>query len=131
MEQRGFERLILDGDAHVKTRGKTPIEYRAFLDNFSFGGFAMYSQEKLRPGRIVEFRIMTRMLDEALVGKAKVRHVTLPRKYNSALFTVGVEFKEVNKDLVTHILRRIQAKIAEDEIARKERKAYSLDFMAF
>jgi len=129
-EKRNHERLILDGDVHIKTRGKNPLEFRVFLDNFSFGGFAVYSQQKLRPGRIVEFNLITQALDQGLVGRGRIRHVTQPPQYSTPLYTVGVEFTEVNKDLVIHIIHRVQAKIAL-EMQAKRQKVYAADFIAF
>lgn len=122
--------MILDGDVHIKTRGKNPLEFRVFLDNFSFGGFAVYSQQKLRPGRIVEFNLITQALDQGLVGRGRIRHVTQPPQYSTPLYTVGVEFTEVNKDLVIHIIHRVQAKIAL-EMQAKRQKVYAADFIAF
>jgi len=114
----------------MKTRGKFAREHKVFLDNFSFGGFAVYSSEKLRPGRIVEFNLMTQALDQGLVGKGKIRHMTQPPQYTTPLYSVGVEFVEVNKDLVTYIIGRLQAKAAMEMRAKKE-KAPSLDYIAF
>lgn len=129
-EKRAYERLILDGYVYMKTRGKNPFAFRVFLDDFSFGGFSVYSKEKLSKGRIIEFNLITQALDQGLVGKAKVRHITQPPHYSTPLYTMGVEFVEVNKDLVTHIINRIQAKMVQQMQARKE-VAKALDFMAF
>lgn len=130
LEKRGYERLVLDGDAHIATKGRKPLAFRAFLDNISYGGFAFFSLENLKPGRIVEFRLITHSLDEALVGRGKIRRITRPPQYNTPLYTIGVEFTQVNKDLVMHIINRLQAKMVSEMQARRQ-KAPELDYIAY
>ena len=129
-EKRGFERMVLDGHMYIKTRGKNPLTLRVFLDDFSFGGFAVYSPEKLKKGRVIEFNLITQVLDQGLVGKAKIRHVSQPPECSTPLYTIGAQFLEVNKDLVTYIINRIQAKMVLQMQARKE-VAEALDFMVY
>jgi len=129
-ENRDYERLTLDGDIYIHAKDGSSCEYRAFLDNISFSGFAMFSLEKIEEGAVVEFNLITQALDQGLVGKGRIRHVTKPPQYETPLYTIGIEFTEVNTDLVTHIITRVQAKAALEKQAKKM-KAGALDFMAF
>lgn len=129
-EKRAYERLTLDGDVYIKTKGRNAHAFRAFLHDVSFGGFAMYSQEKLKPGNSIEFNLVTQPVGQGLAGKGKIRHSTCPPQYNTPLNIVGVEFVEVNKDLVTYIINRLQAKSALAAQAKKV-TAGSLDFIPF
>lgn len=129
-EKRGFERLLLDGDVFIKTKGRKPLAFKAFLDNISFGGFAMFSLENLKADRVVEFRLMTKSLGEALVGRGRTRHITRPPQYDTPLYTVGVEFEKVNKDLVLHIIHRLQAE-ASLEAQRQNQNNPKMDFIPF
>jgi len=129
-ENRGHERIILDGDVYLRSMDGKPSEAKVFLDNFCFGGIAVYSAEKLELGSILEFALITKVLDEALACKGKVRHVTLPPYNSRALYTVGIEFMEVNSDLVVHMLARIQARNSRERQAQKQ-AAPKLDYIPF
>ena len=119
-EHRGFERISLDGYVYIKTSNGLTHEFKAYLDNISFGGFAVYSQEKFDLGTVIEFRLITQALDEALVGKGKIRHIYRPPQYSSMLLTTGIEFVEVSQDKVRHMINRWQTRQALERENKKK-----------
>ena len=124
-ENRGFERLLLDGDVHIKIEKDGQVRsLKAFLDNICFDGFAMCLKETIEPDTVIEFHIIAQALDEALIGKAKIRHVTQP--YPTPLFTTGVQFTEVNLDMVAHMINRLQAKINQERQKKKQANLFDL-----
>jgi len=120
----------LDGEVRLTRVDGESSSFKAFLDNLSFSGFAMYSTEELKADSAIEFELVTPLLDEYLPGKGRVRHVTLPNKYTAKMFTFGVEFTEVNQDMVTHILKRQEQKLAAAE-KKKKPQTNPLDFIPY
>ncbi|MBM3249993.1 MAG: hypothetical protein FJZ09_04010 [Candidatus Omnitrophica bacterium] len=129
-ENRGYQRFTLEGEVRLKQVDGATSSFKAFLDNMSFSGFAMYSTEELKVGSLVEFELVTPLLDEYLPGRGKVRHMTLPNKYTAKIFTFGVEFTEVNQDKVTYILKRQEQRLAKDKIKNKP-QSNPLDFIPY
>lgn len=128
-ERRDYERLTLDGNVSLKTENGNPRTFIAYLDNISFGGFAMHAQERIEVDRIVEFELMTQLLEQPLSGKGKIRHITTPEKYRTVIFTIGVEFIDINKDIVIYLMKRLQLKIVNEIRSKKQTKP--LDFLPY
>jgi c-di-GMP-binding flagellar brake protein YcgR len=128
-ERRDYERIDLEGNVSFKVID-TPLDiFEAYLDNISFGGFAMYSAQKQKADSLIEFKLTTQALDQPLLGKGKIRYVALPPAYRTQIFTMGVEFVEANKDLVTYLIKRLQLKIA--NAAKAKQKSNPVDFMPY
>ena len=128
-ERRHFDRLKIDGNVIIKSESGTPLDFKAFLDNISFLGFAMYSTQKIDPNSLVNFELTTPSLDHPLTGKGKVRYATNPAPNHSPFYTMGVEFVETDKDLVTYLIKKLQARQAEG--ARNKTKVAPLDFIPY
>jgi hypothetical protein len=89
-----------------RTGAGRPRIFRAYLDDISLGGFAVNSDKKIAVDKIVEFELMTRLLEQPLVGKGKVRHVRSRGQDKKGSFNLGVEFLDINKDTVKNLVRR-------------------------
>lgn len=120
----------MDGEVRLTRVDGEPSSFKAYLDNLSFSGFAMYSTEELKVDSAIEFELVTPLLDQYLAGKGKVRHVTLPNKYTARMFTFGIEFTEVDEDLVTYVLKRRQQRLAE-AAKKKKPQGNPLDFIPY
>ncbi|MDP2905156.1 MAG: PilZ domain-containing protein [Candidatus Omnitrophota bacterium] len=107
--KRSYDRLDVMGTVDLKSQGHT---YRGYLQNISFtgfGGFSVVTLEKIAPGAAVEFDINIPALGETLGGLGVVRYLSQVDKHNKGkIFILGVEFTDVNKDIVAHILRKLQ-----------------------
>jgi hypothetical protein len=119
----------MDGNISIKSENGQPLEIKAFLDNISFIGFGMYSVQKVNLDSVVDFELCAQELDRPLTGLGKVTYVADPASSRSPFYNVGVEFVDTNKDLVTYILKRIQAKMAEQ--AQSKSKAAPIDFIPY
>jgi hypothetical protein len=128
-ERRSYERLSLDGNIEIKSENGTPRIFGANLDNLGFGGFAMYTPEKIAAAAVVEFEMITQLSRQPLIGKGKIRHISAPEKYTTPIFTVGIEFTDVNQDLVLYLIKRAQLKIANETRVKKQVKP--LDFIPY
>jgi len=135
-EKRDYERLKLDGNVSIKSADGRRRRFKAYLENISFGGFAMFakSRRKMSPETMVEFELVTPCLDEYLPGKGKIRHITRPERYTYPFYIIGVQFTEVNKDMVTHLIKRLQARLVSAKIAaelRSKKIAKAIDYIPF
>ncbi len=105
-ERRSYARLDLDGDVQLESGNGRSRIFKACLDDFSFGGFRMYSPERIEVDKGVRFVLTTKLLEQPLGGTGRVRHVQPVQKYRSTLFEVGVEFARVNQHKVIRLIRR-------------------------
>ncbi len=128
-ERRGYDRLKVDGDIRIISQNGSPVAFKAFLDNISFVGFGMFAAEKIEPETIVEFELTAPILERPLQGTGRIKYVNVPQSQRSTFYTVGVEFVDTNKDIVIHVIKRLQAKMAEAMQSRNSTRP--LDFMPF
>jgi hypothetical protein len=128
-ERRHFDRLKLDGNVSIKSESGTLLDFKAFLDNISFLGFAMYAPQKIDTDSVVDFELNTQQLDHPLTGKGRVTYVVNPVPGHSPFYTMGVEFVETNKDLVTYLIKRLHSKMSEN--ARNKTKVAPVDFIPY
>lgn len=124
MERRDYERLQLDGVANLKAKDKGLSLCEGDLDNISFGGFAINPKdnaEELKVDSVVGFELMPKASGGPLSGKGKIRYVNDQR--------IGVEFTDTDRDIVTHIIKRIELASIKAMKDRGERE--TLDFMPY
>jgi hypothetical protein len=93
----------------------------AGLDNISFGGFAMNSPLKINVDTDISFKLRSCLLDEVLPGKGRIRYIR-EDGYKIVIYRMGVEFTEVNKDVLKYLITKLQhyAKTDQRVQAKKE-----------
>ena len=128
-EKRHFDRLRLDGNVQIKSENGKPFESRAFLENISYVGFGMYSTQKFIPESVVDFELTAQQLDRPISGKGRVCYLAEPASGRSPFYRMGIEFIDTNRDAVTYLIKRIQAKMSEDTRARTN--TAHIDFIPF
>lgn len=128
-EKRHFDRLRLDGDVRIKSENGQPFESRAFLENISFVGFGMYSTRKFVLESVVDFELIAQYLDRPITGKGRVCYAADPVSERSPFYRMGIEFVDTNKDAVTYLIKRIQAKMSRD--ARTRTNTAHVDFIPY
>lgn len=130
-EKRIHGRVDFDGRVNFKIRdGDSPV-FKADLINISHNGFAIFLTQDIHieVENIIDFEIITPRFAQPLIGSAKIRHVFKSERYKAHLFRVGLEFIDVNKDIVLLMLKRHQVKVAEE--IRRKKKVKPLDFMPY
>jgi len=128
-DRRSYDRLPLTGQINIRSKDTGPAGFDAFLDNISFGGFAMYAPERVSPGWEVEFDFDVPVFGQPLSGKGVIRHLDARDRYEKKIHSMGVEFTEVNKDAVMFIIKRLHLnKTGQDQ---KNQGASSLDFIPY
>jgi len=90
----------------------------AFLDNLSFGGFGMYSQDKVDLKKEIEFDLTVPLLGQPLSGSGSIRYMNPVEKYNKEIYFMGVEFGEVNKDAIVFIIKRLHLQKSKQTAAK-------------
>lgn len=109
IERRGFERLNIEGQIDFRPVEGSP-ESQGCLDNISFRGLAFYSSEKVEVGTTIDFRFRPRLIHDEIAGRAAVRHINELKNYGKQVFTLGIEFLEINTNLITHLIKRTKTK---------------------
>jgi len=57
--------------------------------------------------------------ETAIVGEGKVVHVQQAKRFDKPIFRVGIEFTNINKEAIQHILNHIQSEICDRFKKRK------------
>ena len=124
LEKRGYARLPLRGAISFRTEGQGWRSVKAYANDVSFGGLALYSRKSLERERIVELELRTKFLEGPLQIKGKIKHVKMPEK-PGVTFRMGIEFVDTNKDKVTQLIKNV--------LRRKDRigflKAHEREFL--
>lgn len=128
-DKRNFTRFVIAGVVVIKTEEGVLETFRAYLDNVSFGGFLLYSQKNLAVDKIVKFELVIKPLAYSLAGKGKVKYAIKTTKYKSPFFRIGIEFVDINRDIVAYEIKRIQREIFKEK--RKLEKVDLPDFMPY
>lgn len=130
-EKRSHHRINLDGRVNFQIRDADSTVFKADLLNIGHNGFAMSLMQDIHieAGNTFEFELITPGFTHSLTGSAKVKYVHKIERYKISVFRVGLEFLDVNKDLILLLLKRHQVKVANKERARK--KVTPIDFMPY
>lgn len=111
---RAYERFPVEGPVSLRIPDcLLNICNDSNLDNVSFGGFAMNSRQKIDVDVIIDFKLKSPLIDEPLAGKGKVRYTREDIVFENS-YKIGVEFIAVNKELLQHLITKLQNAAAED-----------------
>ena len=123
-DKRDFRRFNCESSIFLKFENdpETPIEGK--LLDISFIGLGIFLKEGVNVDAIfrtiVQFNSFLSM-EQHLVGRGKVVYVSRHRLYAENGFRIGLEFVEVNNEIVINILNRLESKILE-QIRKKNQK---------
>jgi len=127
--KRGYDRLAVEGTVDLKCGEHL---YRGKLRDICFAGFAGFSavmHGKIDPGSSVEFNMDISSINDTLEGKGIIRHIKEAVIAKEKIIILGIEFTDVNKDIVGHILKKIQARAIEGQ--RGKRPFGPIDFIPY
>jgi c-di-GMP-binding flagellar brake protein YcgR len=110
-ERRQYERIMLRGEATLRAEDGTTYLGTAPLRDISSGGFCVFGQEGIEAGRIVGFDLTLQMFGDILSGKGRVCYAKAAKANEPGASRVGIEFTDVNRDLVAYMINRIHQKI--------------------
>jgi len=128
-ERRNHIRLTAGGKVVIKREGGKTEEIEASLDNISFGGFGIFTKEKIEIGQIVDFELVMDLCCDKLSGKAKAKYIGEIDKFKGKFFNIGVEFIDTNENTIRYFISRLQAKSAKE--MREKMRVKPIDYMPY
>lgn len=112
-EKRGYVRYTIDGNITLKTEEGGSYVLKIHVTDISFLGVSMYSPEKLDLiGKIVQFELATELSGQTMSGKGKIKYIKEEKKGEVSVFRMGLEFIDVNKDILLEFLQLVQEKLS-------------------
>lgn len=128
-EKRGYKRYLADGSISFKTSEETGFIHKAYLDNLSFSGLGMRSQDLIPAGSNIDFELVMTYLDKPLQGKGQIKYSYQPTQLGVTTARLGVEFTGIATDVIEFIIKRTQAQT----VSKIKPKTFSknTDFLPF
>lgn len=120
-DKRNYRRFNFENSIFLKFESDPAKIIEGKLLDFSFVGLSVFLKENVNVDAIVQAIVQFDFLssvEQHLVGRGRVVHVKQHRLYAQNGFRIGLEFIEVDKDLVISILDRLESKIL-DQIRKK------------
>lgn len=114
-DRRNYIRYFISGTVNLKFSGASTFSLKADLADIGFIGFSIYWHELIELEQIVEFEINTEFMETALIGKGKVKNIAEVIENELLIYKIGIEFTEVEQDIVLKLINCHQAKIISDE----------------
>ena len=103
-EKRSHTRTIMTGKVTLRPENNPAEAVMADLVNISYGGICCHSGKALEVGMLVQFELTAEFLMEPLCGKGKISSVIEAKHYATTYFRMGIDFVEVNKNMVLAIM---------------------------
>lgn len=122
-EKREYQRFSLNDSIFLRFENEPEKVIKAELLDISLGGLSIFLKENAELGATVETIVQFDYLVSAerkLVGKGRVAHVTKCELFEQDGYKIGVEFIEVDKEIVTNIIDRIRKALLQ-ELRDKDR----------
>ena len=120
-DKRNFRRFNYENSIFLKLESDPTKTIEGKLLNISFTGLSVFLKESVNVDAIVQTIAQFDVPgsgEQHLFGRGKVVHVKQYKLYAQNGFRIGLEFVEVDKDVVLNILNRLESKILE-EIRKK------------
>jgi len=136
INKRNYIRYLIEVKVSIKTEADTSKTITGQVVDLSSAGWGAIFKESIALNTIVQFDLSANFLEEHLEGKGKIVHVMQPEASGGKGFRIGVEFIEVNKEIVAsfisenqRIIRQEQMRVREAE--RKRQESGASDFGPF
>lgn len=121
-EKRGYVRYLINGRVNLIFDNKDSTILKVDLVEIGFIGFSIYTPDKLELGKIVQFEIMTELMDNSLIGKGEIKDIAQVTENEVLVYRVGIEFIDVEKNDILKLININQAKIiAETEKQHRQK----------
>jgi hypothetical protein len=122
-EKRGYQRYVISGSVILKFEGNDSSILKVELVDIGFIGFSVYSRDEIALGQIVQFEIIPELMDNSLIGKGRIKDIAQVPQNDVLVFRVGIEFIDVEKDIILKLININQAKIvAETERHTRQKR---------
>lgn len=119
----------MSGVAVLTPPGAEDALLRGHIVNMGFGGFGVEAKNGMACETPIAFDLLTDASGEHLKGAGVIRHAREIEKPTGKAFFLGIQFTEVNKNLVTHLMNIYRARFAPPKAgAPKNKPKYSGPF---
>jgi len=112
-------RYRIEGSANLQPEDGTSRVIKADLVDICYLGIGVHSNEEIAAGTDVKFELVAKIWDDPVIGRGKVKYAVKIKKYNIDIFRLGIEFIDINKQIVICIITKIQ-RIISAQIRKKE-----------
>lgn len=113
-ERREYQRFSLNDSIFLRFESQPEKLIKGELLDISLGGLSIFLKENADLGAIVETVVQFDYLfsaEKKLVGKGRVVHVTECELFQQNGFKIGVEFVQVDKEIVNNIIDKLRKAI--------------------
>jgi len=120
-DKRNYRRFSYENNIYLKFEADPSLTLQGKLLDISFTGASIFLKESVNPQSwvqtVVQFDVAT-SVERHFIGKGRVVQVKPHKLYAENGYRIGIEFIEVDKEVVLDILNRLESKIL-DEIRRR------------
>ena len=120
-DKRNYRRFSYENAIYLKFENNLAEAIEGKLLDISFRGVSIFLKENVAVDSFVQTIVQfdsPSSPEQHLIGTGKIIQVKKQRLYAQEGYRIGVEFIEVNKEVVLSILNRLEAKIL-DEIRKR------------
>jgi c-di-GMP-binding flagellar brake protein YcgR len=110
LEHRLFTRFVVPGEVLIQLQGATIETVRAELVDISFKGAGAYSAKMIAVDTRVRFFISSKSFEKHIRGEGRIRYAHAHRRKDVDVYRLGIEFVDVDSELVRDILTRLSEK---------------------
>lgn len=121
LNKRNYRRLSLDNNIILKFESNMGRVIEGRLLDISFVGVCVFLKESVNVEEIVQETVqfdISGFTEQNFTGRGKIVYARPDKLYAQKGLRVGLEFIEVNKEVVLNIFNRLELKIL-DQIKRK------------
>jgi hypothetical protein len=121
--RRGSVRYTTKAKVYFKSEGGILKTIEGQLVDISFSGLGVFFKESIDVNTIIQFDLTADFMERHLIGKGKIIYATQQKTYAGNGFKIGVEFIEVNKEIVLMFISENQRKVRKEEEGRRQSQA--------
>ncbi len=113
-DRRKYQRFNLEDAVFLKFESDLAKIIEGKLLDISFGGLSIFLKESIELGAIVQAIVQfnsPNVLEKQLVGRGTVVHASQYSLNGQDGFRIGLEFIEVDKEIVINIIDKLRSKI--------------------
>jgi len=113
IEHRLFTRFLTEGEVLVQLQGAAVETIRAELVDISFKGVGIYSRKMIAADTPVRFFVSSKLFEKHIRGEGRIRYVHAHRRKDAEVYRMGIEFIDVDSELVRDTILSLQKKLTQ------------------
>ncbi|MFH1128187.1 MAG: PilZ domain-containing protein [Candidatus Omnitrophota bacterium] len=133
-DKRGFIRHSIKAKVSFKFKGDLLRTVEGQTLDISSAGFGTFLEESIEVNTVVQFDLSADFLEQHLIGNGRIANVTQSKTVVGNSFRIGVEFIEVDKEIVLAFINKSQRIINEEQArieAERKKHFESTDYGPF